>query len=162
MPGTSNYPSLSGTPNDRIVSLRLVDASGDIKAVVLPVVDEATLGDIAAAVIAYQAITQASIYEVDISSVWRGTPQVANATAQPRFGIENGINLALANTAGNLQTSVRIVAPDPSTMSGNSDVPLKPPLLTFITALLPALPGFGFLTAQYTTRRERKNNTKIR
>jgi len=110
----------------------------------------------------YQAVTQASIYAVTDEVIWAGAESSANATSDQRSGRENGINLDFVNAATRDLTAVRVIAPITDVMSANADIPL--PAQTDLAALITATNGLltpaAFTTAQYTERKEKKNNPK--
>lgn len=163
MPGTASAPVVTGTPTSNTVTIHLIDASGDLWTEDLQVAPTAAAGDIAGLVETYQAATNASVYKVTRASEWIGDPDPNNAVAAYRAGVQNGINMLFRNT-DNFTRTLRLVAPIAAVMQGNQDIPLisATEMAALITDYLTLSSGFDLETAQYTARRERRNNPKIR
>jgi hypothetical protein len=150
------------------ISLSVVDASGDGFTELVKTPGGAILGaaDIQAFNAAYKAATQASVWRVEQSIVWEGSRNPTNADVAYRANAEKGINITLQDTdVFNATAHQRIVAPIAALMVGNTDSVLTPfpaamsALLAAYITLLGA--GYSTETLQYTTRRERRNNTRL-
>lgn len=163
--GTKTAPAITGTATRRVITLHMIDASGDKWAQKLIVALSATLSAINAWIVFYQAVTQASVYAVTDELLWAGAEDVTNAEDGARSGKENGVNLGFFNAATRDLFSLRLIAPIEDVMSGASDVPLpaQADLASLIsnTATLLAPATYVFKNAQYTTRRERQNNPRV-
>lgn len=164
MPGTATYPVVTGTPTSTQVSIHSVDASGDLYAASVDVAAAATQNDINALAGTYQAATSASVYEVTRTQSWKGEIDPDNAVAAYRGSVSDGINLLFRN-ADQFARSFRLVAPIAAIMQGNQDIPIITPtneLGEMVADYLTLSTGFNLETLQFTGRRERKNNPKIR
>jgi len=163
MAGTKTAPALTGTATGRAITIYMIDASGDKWAQRLIVALSATLAAINAWIVFYQAVTQASIYAVTDELLWAGAESVANAESLQRSGRENGINLGFLDAASRDLTSIRVIAPVEAVMQGDSDVPIpsQTDLAALITASNSLFSPAVFTNAQYTTRRERRNNPRV-
>ena len=86
-----------------------------------------------------------------------------NAGTDQRNSIKDGINLLFKNLTTHLTEPTRLIAPIEAVLQGNQDIPLlsSTEAAALITAELALLTGFTFQRAQYTERRERKNNPVI-
>jgi len=164
MAGIATFPDVASAANHKLVTIRVVDASGDKDAVSFycPVATtNAQIDDIATD---YQAATQASVYEVHIASIWSGDSDPDNAETDQRNSVKQGINLGFKNITTNQALEIRVVAPVPEDMQGNQDIPLL--TATEFAALIAdyqaILTGFSLSSAQFTGRRERSNNPRIR
>lgn len=164
MPGTATAPDVTTTPTGVSISFHLVDASGDTTTEDMPVANTAALGDIQGLAETYQAASNASLWKVSRTQSWEGAIDPDNAVAEFRAGVNQGVNLLFRNTTTFVARSWRLVAPIASTMQGNQDIPLvtATAFANMITDYLTLASGFDLETAQYTDRRERKNNPKIR
>jgi len=164
MAGTATAPVVTGTASGASVTIHLIDASGDLYTETLPVAVTAAAGDIAGLVATYQAASNASVWKVTRESVWEGAADPDNAVAAFRGSIAEGINMLFRNTTTFITRSLRLIAPVAATMQGNQDIPLltSDELTDLITDYLTLSSGYDLETAQYTGRRERKNNPKIR
>jgi len=148
------------------ITLHLVDASGDNYTDFIPSIgtDEPTLTEIESHVLAYQAATQASIYKVTFTQTWEGDEDPDNAEIGSRDSVKDGVNLLWKNPATMSSTTPRLVAPIPETMQGNQDIPLltAAEFIALIQSYQVLLTGYSPASAQYTERRERKNNPRIK
>jgi len=162
---TRTAPTVSDATQTTLgATLHIIDASGDVKT---EYVAGATsdLADVQAWATAYQAVTQASLWKVSFTQEWEGEADPQNADALFRGGISNGINLLFKDTALGLKQTPRVYSPIAAIMQGNQDIPLLtgtgfPALLTqYLTMLGNA---YALDSAQFTGRRERSNNPRIR
>lgn len=151
-------------PTGRAITIHVMDVSGDTFTQRLIVAIGATTAAIEAWIALYQAVTNTTIWRITQELFWEGDADPDNATAAFRSGAENGINL-LFKDADTLDTfTVRVVGPVSDTMQGNQDVPMLNggSMDEFILATLTLAPDYNLRSSQYTTRRERSNNPKIR
>lgn len=160
---TRTAPATSTTPTT-IATLHLIDASGDqfTDAISMPVA--MTAANIESWAAAYQSATQASIWKVSQTLEWVGDADPDNADVGQRNSVKEGVNLLWKNLATLRTQTPRLVAPITAVMQGNQDIPLL--TATEMTALIAAyqtlLTGFSLNAAQYTERRERNNNPRIK
>lgn len=164
MAGTSTAPAVTGTATETAATLHLIDASGDLYAENLQLPAAATQAQINVIALAYQAATNASLYGVTVNRGWFGDADPDNAVAAYRGQTESGINLLYHNIAAETSYAQRLIAPIAAVMQGNQDIPLltATELSDLIVATLAAKTGFSLTSAQYTGRRERRNNPRIR
>lgn len=169
MAGTRTAPEVVATEiTQNNISIGVVDASGDTysEGVVIAGGALPTLATIEALVVAYQAATQASVWEVSVTNVFRGSKNPGNANALFRAGKENGINMLYRDTdVLNAVATQRLVAPVAATMVANTDMPVYPlvaPMVALNAAFIALLgAGYSLESLQFTGRRERRNNSKI-
>lgn len=164
MAGTRTAGTVNGTPNICNVSIGLIDASGDVISDNLQFATVPTNAVIEAIVAAYQAASQASVYRVTVSLDYVGDADPDMAEVGQRNSVKDGVNLSYKNLTTLKTQASRLVAPIAATMQGNQDIPLvsSTELAALITAQLAALTGYSLVSAQFTERRERKNNPKIK
>lgn len=161
---TATFGDISTDTPLRAISFSVIDASGDTWAGKLYVAVSATLAAIQAWLDLYQAVTQTSIFAVRDEREWVGDADPDNADDGFRAGKQNGINL-LFKDAGTTDTfPLRVVGPVAAVMQGNQDIPLLTggSMDELIIATIGLAPTFGLATAQYTARRERSNNPRIK
>lgn len=169
---TRTAPTVDGSPDFIGLTIHVVDASGDLYTDYIRLASDASNTDIESAVVAYQAATSASVWKVTVESPYEGDLDPDNADAVFRAGVQNGINMLMRNDA-DVSLSPRLVSPVPATMQGNQDIPLlvdasgtPTPLGDLVTAYLAVINGtagtYGLENVQFTSRRERKNNPRIR
>jgi len=164
MAGTSTFPAVVyTTPTKTEVSFSLIDASGDKFSQNIDVANTAAEGDVDGLADSYQAATNASLYRVQRIQSWVGVADPENAVAEYRGSISDGINMLFKNAA-QFTRSLRLIAPIAAVMQGNQDIPLlsSTEMEALILDYLTLSSGFDLEVAQFTGRRERKNNPKIR
>lgn len=161
---TRTAPAVNGTPNVVYVTLHVIDASGDLTSVAIKTDTLPTDANIEAWATAYQDATQASVYKVSIGVNYEGDADPQNADTFQRNSVKDGINLLYKDVANLRATTPRLVAPQPALLQGNQDIPLisTAPFPALLTAQAVLLPSFSLASAQYTERRERSNNPRIK
>jgi len=164
MPGTMTAPLFTAAATSRLVTLHLIDASGDLYTDALFVPVAATAAQLTAWQNTYQAASNASIWKVTDEILREGDADPDQAVAEYRASISDGINTLFKNIALGQTVTPRLVAPVEETMQGNQDIPLlsSDEMTNLIVALLALLPSYDFKQAQFTGRRERKNNPRIK
>jgi len=164
MAGTRTAPTVSDITATTVgATVHLIDASGDLVTDYV-VSDTSDLADVQAWVTAYQACTQASVWKVSFLQEFEGQADPQNAEALFRGSVTDGINLLFKDLAADLKQTPRVVAPVASIMQGNQDIPLLTGVMaTLLTQYLTMLGGaYALDSAQFTGRRERANNPRIR
>lgn len=162
MAGTRTAPALTASATRRILTIRFIDASGDVSAESIDVPIASTSANLETIVAKYQLATQASVYDVQDTLFREGDADPDNAETNQRNSVKQGINGLFK--AGTVTEQLRVVAPVGATMQGNSDIPLlsSTEMTELILAVLAVKTGFAFKRAQYTERRERRNNTVVK
>jgi len=165
MPGTSTAPDVSAAaPNETTATLHLVDASGDLFTDTITMPSAITLANIEAWKASYQDATNASIYKVTEERAWVGDLDPDNAVAAFRASAKEGVNLLFKNLTTLRTITPRLIAPIDAVMQGNQDIPLltATEFVALIADYQAILTGFSLSSAQFTGRRERSNNPRIR
>jgi len=165
MPGTGTFPNAELDPTtSALTTLHLVDASGDLYTESILSTAPVTGTQLNSLAVAYQAATNASLYKVSSTSVWEGDLDPDNAVAAFRASSKDGINLLFKNLTTLDTYSGRVIAPIDTIMQGNQDIPLitAMALSDLILEYLAILAGYNLQSAQFTERRERSNNPRIR
>jgi hypothetical protein len=163
MAGTRTAPAFTAAATGRIISIQLIDASGDKYSAAVNVPVAATAANIETLVAKYQAATNASVYNIVDTLEHKGDIDPQNAVSAFRAGKEDGINLSFKNVTTGVTYPSRVIAPVAATMQGDQDIPLvsSTELGEYIAAVLALKSGFAMYSAQYTGRQERKNNPKV-
>lgn len=163
-PADRTAPAFTGAANGRVITLQLMDASGDLYAESMRVPVAATAASIEAWAAAYQAASQASLYGILDTQSRVGDADPDNADTLQRNSVKDGVNLSFRNLATWVTLPMRVVAPVEEALQGNQDIPLlsSDELTNVITSILAIQTGFDFQRAQYTERRERSNNPVIK
>lgn len=160
---TRTAPATTATPTTT-ATLHLIDVSGDLYTDAITMPAAMTAANIETWAAAYQAATQASLWKISQTLEWKGDADPDNADVGQRNSVTEGVNLLWKNLTTLRTQTPRLVAPIGAVMQGNQDIPLL--TATEFTALIAAyqtlLAGFNLTTAQYTERRERSNNQRIK
>ncbi len=161
---TRTAPAVTGAVTSVSNTLHLMDASGDTFTDNIVTVAAPTPAEIEAWAAAYQTASQASLYKVTSSSCWEGDADPDNADVGQRNSVADGVNLLYKNITTLDTISPRLIAPVAATMQGNQDIPLlsSTELTALIVAELVILAGYNLQSAQFTGRRERTNNPRIK
>lgn len=164
MASTRTAPAVTGAATSRSISLHLIDASGDLFSQPLAVPVAETAAHIEALAAAYAAATNASLYSIDSTTYWEGDADPDNAEAAFRGTISDGVNLSFKDVPNRVTFPFRVVAPVAAAMQGNQDIPLlsSDELTNVITSILTMKAAYDFNQAQFTGRRERTNNPRIK
>lgn len=145
------------------VTLHLIDASGDIITENITLDAAQVNGNIENWAAAYAAASQASLYGISVQSNWFGDADASNADVGQRNSVKDGTNMLYKNPASLYSYSQRLVAPIPAVMQGNQDIPLlsDATMTALILQYQTMVAGWTLYSAQYTERRERKNNPRV-
>lgn len=161
---TRTAPAATAAVTSVSTTLHLIDASGDLITdnIVSPTVPSAA--NVETWANTYQLATQASLYKISSSQVWEGDADPDNADVGQRNSVKDGVNLFWKNIATMASQNPRLVAPIAAVMQGNQDIPLlsATQFTNLIVAMQTLLTGYDLQSAQYTERRERSNNPRIR
>jgi hypothetical protein len=163
--GTRTAPAYTSPPPFLRLTLHLIDASGDQSSDTMLINPASTPVQIEAYIDAYQATSQASIWKVSASGEAVGDADPDNATTDQRSSVKDGINMLYRNSVNLAANTQRVVAPVTTVMQGNQDIPLLTgtalePLVVAMLAIQPAT--LSLQSMQYTERRERANNARIK
>lgn len=164
MAGTRTAPAVSGAVTSVNTTLHLVDVSGDQLSDNILTATAPSAALVETLAVKYQAASQASIWKVSQTLNWEGDLDPDNAEVGQRNSVKDGINMLWKNLTTLRTQNPRLVAPVPLVMQGNQDIPLlsATEASELIAAYLAVLTGFDFLSAQFTERRERSNNPRIK
>lgn len=165
MAGTRTAPEYDGIPTSVLYTLYVIDASGDLYTDALRFVTPPTTAELEAHVVAYQAATNGSVYGITKVDEYFGEADPDNAVAAFRGSVKEGVNLLFKDAVALTSTTPRLVAPIADVMQGNQDIPLlsDPAATALILSYLTLLGGnFALDSAQFTGRRERTNNPRIK
>jgi len=159
MAGTRTAPAFTAAATRRVITLHLIDASGDTYPESFDVAIAATAASIEAWAAAYAAASQASLYEITEELFRTGDADPDNAETDQRNSSRQGINILFKIPATGVSTSERLVSPIPAVMQGNQDIPLatSTELAAVITTSLVLLPSYAAQSVRYTERREKGN-----
>lgn len=164
MAGTRTAPLFTAAATRRLITLRLIDASGDLYAETISVAVGATAAAIEEWAAAYAAATNSSLYSILDTTERNGDADPDNAVVAQRNSVKDGLNNLFRIPSTGAAFSMRLVAPIPDVLQGNQDIPLlsATEYSALILKTLALASGYSFNSAQYTERRERKNNARVK
>lgn len=156
-------PAVDGTPDSYHVSIKWIDASGDIRSDGYRVLFADYLdAETEALVVALGAASNASLYSVEVTEEYYSTPQVSNASAADRPSVFSNVVLHYKNTTND---SRRVYVPAPTTtcFEADSDNPNtgSTPLANTLTAADAIFTDFSAISARYTERSEINEKQRI-
>lgn len=161
---TRTAPDISVSPvTSQGVTLHLIDASGDIVTEYIPLSAAQINANIENWAADYQAATQSSLYGISVQSNWFGDADASNADVAQRNSVKDGVNLLFKNPSELYTYNQRLIAPIAAVMQGNQDIPLlsATAFTDLILSYQTMIAGWTLYSAQYTERRERKNNPRV-
>lgn len=161
MPRTA--PTFDDTPNKRILSLRLIDVSGDERSEAFEIGLAVAAAAIEAFVAGYAARTHSNVYAVWDNQIYNSPATAGDATAGAKSdSVADGINFLYKSNTDDSE-DVRLVAPVDTLMIGDTDAVDPTAGAAFNALVEPLLTGSKVaVTAQYTERKEKKNNPKLK
>lgn len=164
MAGTRTAGTFIATPENRWITVHFIDQSGDKQAQTIQVAVDALPADIEAMVAAYVAASNASLWKISDTRTFEGDADPDNAVGGYKPSVSSGVNLLFKDAATLDTFDVRVFAPVDAAMQGTQDIPLlsSDELTDLILAIIALRPPYNLRSAQFTDRRERKNNPKVK
>ena len=165
MPGTRTAPTVNGTPTFSRVSVRMIDASQDIRSVAWQLGLGATNAQIEAAVDNIQDYSNASMFQIEVTAVYNSAPAVTNALAEVYPSVYDNVVLLYKDALNNSQ-NIFIPAPTTDLQPSGSDSP-DPVTLALIRASFAATmngtgtAGWAPISARFSERREKNQRIFI-
>lgn len=149
-------PAVDGTPDYKKISLKFIDASGDLRSDSLQIPAAATDAQIEAFAESIADITNASLYQVEVAFVYNSVADKDDAVDAVKDSVYDNL-VTLAKTATNLSARSFIPAPEGSLFVAGTDTidPANADLAVYLAAFL-ALVGatYDIVSMRYTERRE--------
>lgn len=156
MAGTRTAPTINGTPSHKRISIRWVDAQGDTRSTSL-IADAAVLdATLETLVTTTQAISNGSIYEVEVTDVYSGARQTSNADDAVVNSIYSNIVYHVKASPTSSQRGF-VPAPVDAVFDAGTDTPdiANTDLTAWFSAVLAVVGGaYTGQSVRYTERRE--------
>jgi len=149
-------PAINGTGTYKILSLRWIDASGDVRTDSIQIPQAATNVQIEAGVAALAAISNASLYSVGVQETYNSTADKNDAVDAVKDSVFDNL-VVLAKKATNESQRGFIPAPEGGLFVEGTDQidPANADLATYLAAFLAVIgAGYSIVSARYTERRE--------
>lgn len=148
-----------------MATLYFIDSTGDTNTftVRVPADTISLYTDIENVAASYQAVTNASLYRVDIAYTWRGVADSGNADNAARPSVFQGLNLLYRDTTNWTSQSARIFAPVDGIFISNTDTPdpADTALANFLTAFGVLLSGEDLESMSYSERKETNKRYRV-
>lgn len=162
MAGTRSAPTVDlGTPNRITLSVRLMDAGGEKRAVSLDIPSSATDTQIDAYVNAMQAVSNATIYEVSKQEKYTSVPLEANTeTDSPFVSVFDNLVLGLKDVANNKLQDAFVPAVEGIIVLDGDVIDTEHGLYTAFRDAADALLGANYtpVSARFTERRDKNDS----
>ena len=164
--GTRTAPTVSGTPSYIHVSFAMIDSDALVRTDSYNVPTAAgTNANIEAYAVALQAISGASLYEIEVGATYKGDDDASNAQAQEKDSIADNLVISTRVPATPNSTLAGYVpAPDPDLFVSGTDVidPTNTDLAAYFTAVLAMFGTAGRVIQSATFSQRRKSGTRVR
>jgi hypothetical protein len=158
MPGTRSAPTIDGSPDFLLVQFRWMDYVGDKYAMSLTCSGTtATPAEIEALAVAFQAASNATLYEVNVTQQYSSIPLKSNALEEVWNDAEDVVVIHYKNPTTRADAYANFPAPlDDIFIEGTEQVDTADALFTAILAAVSAvLPtGFNPATVRFSKHRE--------
>lgn len=156
MAGTRTAPTVNDTPTFVEVQIALMDYTGDKRSDTYLVDAAASAAEIEALVAAIQAVSNATIYRVEVKDIYNSVEDSSNALEEVWENAGDNLVLQAKNTQ---KQSLRLFVPaliNTVMIDGTTDIdPTNGLLTTLIAAYVAVLPtGFSIVGARFTERRQ--------
>lgn len=166
MAGTRTAGQVDGTPNAVRVSLHWIDSSGEKRSDSAYLDETATNAEIEAYVAAAQALSNASLYKVQVSYVYEGAMNISNAAQAIFEDVEQNLvwQAKLPASAFSLRTFIPSPVQAVTMVNGNTEEPdpTTTEMLAYQSALITALPsGYTLVGVRFTQRRDINNQVQL-
>jgi len=153
MPRTA--PTIDGTPLYKMVSLSLIDVSGDLRAISNMFLPTVTAAQIEAWVAGYALETNANIYAVRVTDEYAAVALASDAIQAPQNSVTHNIVVLLKNNVKESE-EMFLVAPNRTNFVGDTDNP-DPASINSALLFEPLVFGGKVIASYRYTDRTQKN-----
>lgn len=165
MAGVRSAPTVDGTPPFQTASYRFIDSTEDIRTVSIQFPPGTTAAQIEAVGTQLQALSNASLFQIDVRAVYASTPDVANADPVVHISVFDNVVVLFKDQLNHSQ-DIFVVAPTTDLQPDDSDTPVGSELTALILAVTNGLEqgttdDWQAVSARYTERREKNQRTFI-
>lgn len=165
MAGTRTAPVVDGTPPFQRASYRFIDASEDIRSIAIQFPAGTTAAQIEAIGNQLQALSNASLFAVEVTASYASQPDVSEADAVVHMSVYDNV-VVLFKDDTNRSYDVFVPAPTAELQPTDTDTPVGTELTALILAVTSALEQGTTLdvqavSARFTERREKNQRTFI-
>lgn len=156
MPGTRSAPTVNGTPTKTVLSMSFYDADEGDTTVSFQIDPAATDAEIEALVVAAQAGSNASIYDVSVSQVYQGIGLASNALADDYVSVKDAVRFSNKQLASGAYIRAYLPAPLGNMVYNGTVVVGDAQYIAWRDAVITVLPsGFAALNAGFVQNVQR-------
>lgn len=162
MPVSGN--NMTGAPNYKLVTFRFIDARGDKTASSLKVPATATVANIATLRTVLGTVSNANLYEVQVTDVYGGIPSASVAVDAVYTSVQANINILFKSLTTLESLPFSFPAPDGFLILDGEAVDVANPAFLNVTDAVEAILGaleWEAVQARFTERREINTATPI-
>jgi len=156
-------PAVNGTPTYKTLSMRWIDASGDLRSDSVQLPTATTDAQIEAIADTFSDISNASLYAVHVASVYNSVADKDDAVDAPKDSVYDNLAV-LSKTSTNVTARFFIPAPESGLFVPGTDQidPTDADLAAALAAILAPLGvSYDIVSIRYTERREINEAVKI-
>lgn len=156
-------PAINGTPTYKLVSLRWIDSSGDLRSDSIQLPTASTDAQIESIADTFSDISNASLYAVHVAAVYNSVADKDNAVDAPKDSVYDNLAI-LSKTALNATARFFIPAPEAGVFVAGTDQidPTNADLAAALAAILAPLGvSYDIVSIRYTERREINEAVKV-
>lgn len=155
MPGTRTAPTVDGTFTFVKVSISLMDWTGDIRTDTYQFDAGSTNAQIETFVAATQAISNSTIYAVEVRQTYNSQPEQTNALEEVWENAQDNLTI-LAKNALNVGFNTFVPAPINAIFIENTEEidPTNTALLAYLTSITPMKAGYNLISARLSHRKQ--------
>lgn len=156
MPGTRSVPTVNGTPTKTVLSMSFYDADEGDTTVSFQIDPASTDAEIEALVVAAQAGSNASIYDVSVAQVYQGIGLASNALADDYVSVKDAVRFSNKQLASGAYIRAYLPAPLGNMVYNGTVVVSDAQYIAWRDAVIAVLPtGFAALNAGFVQNVQR-------
>lgn len=165
MPGTRTAPTVDGTPPYQQVGYQFIDSTEDIRTISVQFPPGTTAAQIEAVATQLQALSNASLFNIEVKAAYKSNPDVGNALAAVHISVYDNVVVLFKDQLNHSQ-DIFVVAPITDLQPDDSDTPVAAELTALILAVTNGLEqgttdDWQAVSARFTERREKNQRTYI-
>lgn len=165
MAGVRSAPTVDGTPPFQTASFQFIDASEDIRSISIQFPPGTTAAQIEAVATQLQALSNASLFNIEVKAAYKSNPDVSNADGVVHLSVYDNVVVLFKDQLNHSQ-DIFVLAPTVDLQPTDTDTPVATELTALILAVTNGLEqgttdDWQAVSARFTERREKNQRTYI-
>lgn len=162
MPGTRTAPTVNGTPQYKVVSLTWYDHTGDVRTDSYQFDAAATDGQIETFAAAMQALSNATLWRIQVSAGYNSVGDSSNALEQVWENVKDNLVFLAKDTANN-GFNVFVPSPINGVFIENTETidPTQSAISDLLAAMLAMKSGYSIVSGRFTHRKQINRAVRI-